>query len=140
MKKSVVRQELLRLTKLHRGKLKPEHVVQAAEPKNSVLHGCFEWDNTVAGLQYRLWQARSLIRVTVEYSDKVLEKVHTFVSLKSDRKTTGYRVLSEVLSDEEMRAQLLREALEDLNIFKKKYRVLQELSSVFEAIDRVTAQ
>ena len=61
----------LRRIEDRRGRLTPEQVVQAAEPEDSALHACFEWDNDAAGHAWRIEQARELIRrvrieVTVE--------------------------------------------------------------------------
>lgn len=45
------------------GTLTPEAVLADAADPESVLHDCFEWDDTKAAHQYRLDQARSLIRI-----------------------------------------------------------------------------
>jgi hypothetical protein len=47
------------------GLLTPAAVVAAAEPKDSPLHGAFEWRNSVAASRYREWQARQLIRAII---------------------------------------------------------------------------
>lgn len=54
-----------------RGRLTPAQVVEAARATSSALHDCFEWDDSVAAEQYRIDQAREIIRrvkiiVTVE--------------------------------------------------------------------------
>ena len=60
-----------------------------------------------------------------------------WVSLKSDRSGRGgYRSLVAVLSDEDMRTQLLRDAMEDMETFQQKYQHLTELAEVFEAMGR----
>jgi hypothetical protein len=48
-----------------------EAVVDAARDPTSPLHSYFEWNDTVAAEQYRLHQARSLIRAVtvIEYDD-----------------------------------------------------------------------
>jgi hypothetical protein len=47
---------------LTRGRLTPEAVVQAAAEPSNPMHSSFEWDDTKAGHQFRLVQARTLIR------------------------------------------------------------------------------
>jgi hypothetical protein len=42
--------------------LDPEEVVRVARNPKSILHDHFEWDDTLAGHQHRVDQARSLIR------------------------------------------------------------------------------
>jgi hypothetical protein len=129
--------ELKRIAIENGGLLKPEIVVEEARPKSSPLHSRFEWDDSVAGQQYRIWQARQLIRVSVELLAGTDEKMDVFVSLKTDRKDGGYRVMSQVLSDAEMRAQMLADALSELELFRDKYQKLKELAEVFSVIRKV---
>jgi len=62
--KKEVAAELARINAQHGG-LQASVVVAEAEPKDSPLHGEFEWDNKKAGHKYRLMQARTLIRLIV---------------------------------------------------------------------------
>ncbi len=55
-----------------RGQLKPEDVVTVAANPEHPLHDCFEWDDTMAAEQYRIDQARTLIR-SVRYEIQVNE-------------------------------------------------------------------
>lgn len=121
------------------GLLKPEAVVNHARDPSSALHACFEWDDTVAAHQHRLWQARQLIvRVTVVPA-KGREPVQAFVSLSDDRQDEGggYRATVSVMSDPARRAQLLAEAMADLDRLRAKYRGLEELAAVFQAAEEV---
>lgn len=140
MKNQDIILELKRIADASGGVLLPEAVVEAAKPLTSVLHNRFEWNDTVAGEAYRLWQARQLISVSVELIDSndpsTLSKV--FVSLAEDRRAgTGYRSLVSVMSDEAMREKLLRDALAQMEFFEKKYQRLQELAKVFEVMHEV---
>lgn len=129
--------ELKRIALEHGGLLKPEIVVDEARPKSSPLHSRFDWDNSSAAEKYRIWQARQLIAVSVELLAGTDEKMDVFVSLTTDRKEGGYRIMSQVLSDTEMREQMLDDALAELELFRDKYRRLKELSEVFTAIRKV---
>ncbi len=137
MNKKVIK-ELKRLAKENGGLLQPESVVEAARSNTSPLHSRFQWDNSIAAHEFRLWQARQLIRVTVEVLEATGEKFDVFVSLSPDRQreSGGYRVMVDVLSDKGMRDQLLKDALDDLILFKEKYAKLKELASVFAAIKK----
>jgi hypothetical protein len=42
-----------------------ESVVERASAETSAMHGCFEWDDSAAATEYRLNQARELIRSLV---------------------------------------------------------------------------
>lgn len=132
-------QELKRIAKENGGLLQPETVVDEARPITSPLHSLFEWDNTVAGQQYRIWQARQLIRVSVEVLAGTDKACEVFVSLTPDREreSGGYRIMADVLSDADLRNQMLSDALDELELFREKYRKLKELAAVFSAIKRV---
>ena len=55
------------------GMLETETVVRLAENQRSSLHGAFEWNNKKAGHEFRLIQARHMIRaltITVEDTDE----------------------------------------------------------------------
>lgn len=122
------------------GVLRAEDVVRlAANPKHP-LHDKFEWNNGKAASQYRLWQARELIRVSVTMLAESKTAIRAFVSLKDDRAKVGggYRAIHDVLSDAEMRDRLMGEALDELEDFKQKYKTLKELAPVFAATNAVT--
>lgn len=52
------------------GKVETTTVVDEARPKQAPLHPAFEWENSVAGEQWRLQQARHLVRSTEVVSEK----------------------------------------------------------------------
>ena len=119
------------------GTLKPEAVVAFAQDPNTALHSQFEWDDTKAGHQFRLEQARKVIRVRVRVLPQSNEPVRCYVSLPSDRREgQGYRTLVSVMSDEDRRQELLNMALAEAQQFKRKYEHLSELGDVFSAIDQ----
>ena len=131
--------ELQRIAAANGGILLPENVVEEARRKSSPLHSRFEWDDDKAAHEYRIWQARQLISVTVSFlPSKTQSPERIWVSLKEDRKGAGgYRPLVAVLSDADLRQQLLSDALEDLEFFQEKYKKLTELAEVFSAASRV---
>lgn len=129
---------LKRIADENNGLLLPEMVVEAARPLNSPLHSKFEWSNTKAANAYRLEQARRLIRVSVEIIPQSKKPTDVFVSLSTDRRKGGYRVVTEVLSNAQMRAQMLSDALAEMELFRAKYADLRELSMVFAAIRKVS--
>lgn len=128
--------ELKRIAAENDGVLLPERVVDAARSQASPLHSWFEWDDARASAAYRIWQARQLLSVTVEYvgigDNAKMSRV--FVSLKSDRKDGGYRTMVSVMSDAERRQQLMEDARQDMETFTNKYAELKELQVVFDAM------
>lgn len=131
---------LKKLAEDNDGILLPEQVVEAARSVKSPLHSRFEWDDGKAAESYRIWQARHLLRICVEYIKESKHPVEVFVSLTSDRGQGGYRVQTEVLSNAEMRRQLLADALAELEVFRNKYARLRELAIVFQAIRKTMAR
>jgi len=131
-------EKALRAIAAKNGILRPEDVVEEARNPKHVLHSRFTWDNTEAAEQWRLMEARTLIRVTVQVMGDGVE-APVFVSLTPDRvqRGGGYRVMSEVMADAAMRDQLLKDALAELNAFTRKYRELRQLAEVFSAIKKV---
>jgi predicted MarR family transcription regulator len=139
MSNPVIIAELKRIASEHGGILNPADVVREARPPESPLHSKFEWNDTKAAEDYRVWQARQLIRVVVEYvgsgDQAVMSKV--FVSLTSDREDGGYRPMVSVLADAGQRARLLADAVKEMESFEAKYKELQELVEVFDAMKSV---
>lgn len=80
-----------------------------------------------------------LIRVSVQIvpgTEDTMERI--WVSLKPDREIDGgYRSLISVMSDKQLRVQLLEDALGDMEVFEAKYRRLKELAAVFSAMKKV---
>lgn len=72
------------------GFLKPSLVLEHAVDKKSALHKHFEWDNSKASHNYRLIQARKLIRkVTITYEEKENRMVHVPAILVVGSTTPG---------------------------------------------------
>ncbi len=116
------------------GRIMPEDVVAAARSTRSPLHSHFEWDDTVAAQQYRLEQARYLLRVVVTTVPHTTTQVRAFVSLSNE---TGYRQTLNVMVNKDFRAQLLEDAYKDMERFRLKYQHLRELQGVIAAMTRL---
>ena len=139
---SQIRTELEQLRIANGGELvPPEQVVEfARRNRRSALHAEFEWDDTAAAQQYRLEQARRIIRLNINVlpTENGNVTVPMYVSLTSDRRTGGgYRTLESVMNNDDLREQLLEQALTELQRVRRKYQTLQELTPVFSALDRV---
>jgi len=122
------------------GVLKPETVVDAARDPESPLHRHFEWDDSVAAEQWHIIQARTLLRISVEYisNDSTETPSRVYVSLSTDQADEGgYRLTTNVMSDEDLREILLRDARRDMELFKTRYSRLKELASVIRAMNDV---
>lgn len=125
------------------GALLPQAVVEAAKSKESALHSQFQWDDGKAAGQYRLEQARRLIRVAVTVIPNISNKpMRQFVSISSLRHTgTGsYIAMVDVLSDEEQYAQARQDALEELLKLEARYRHIAEFQPIWDAINAAASE
>jgi hypothetical protein len=122
--------------------LTDDAILKAAAAKNHVLHNWFEWDDSAAAIQYRRDQARLLIRslevVYVETPDlktRVYEVEHK--SRPQDPQRTVYTTTEEVLANPESRDRLIAEAIRAAMQFRRRFKMLHELDSLINEIDRV---
>lgn len=127
-----IRKALLEVKNAHPERLlTAEATVEAAKDDESPLHSQFVWDDTEAAHNYRLAQARALIRrIIVTMPDDATETaVPKYVSLSSDRKKPGggYRETSEVLNNEELLAELEQTAKRDIDGLLRRYEMLKDL-------------
>ena len=136
------------LTKMARQKggiLKIEDVLEEARDESSILHKHFEWDNTAAAEQYRRQQARVLIqRCKISLVETEPVKIRAFVSLPADRENGGgYRLTSEVVSDETLKAEMLRDIQLTISRWTMKLHLMDKdlaeaILSVEDAISRTS--
>lgn len=84
--------ELERIRTKNEGKLTARNVVSEARAAKSPLHPVFEWDNKKAGTEYRLNQARTLIRAVRVIHEKTGEEEHKYVHIQpvKEEKSEGY--------------------------------------------------
>lgn len=136
--------ELREIQRANGGLLMPAAVVAYATDEKTALHSAFCWDDTEAAHQYRIEQARRLIRVTVTLIEPMGGKpqmVRAFVSLAQDRNGDdaegGYRFIPHIMRTAEGRAAVLETALAELEAFQTKYRDLKELSDVFAELSKL---
>jgi hypothetical protein len=129
--------ELLALKK--KGKLKAATVVEYAKNPKTALHSAFEWDDSKAAHQHRLWQAEHLIISVRIIEPKSNTPIQAFVSLGSDRKQKGggYRDTISVLSDKQLREELLMQAWREFRYWQEKYQSLVELTPIFTAAESI---
>lgn len=120
------------------GQIKPDIVVKDAKSDKSPIHTCFEWNDGKAAHEYRLYQARNLIRSVVIKKEGATRDVYVpkFVSVKKeDSSEREYMEIQGMMEDEYSRIQYLRQAYNELLNWKRKYADLEEFAAVFEAIE-----
>lgn len=145
--------ERLEALRLKRAGLTPESVLKDATNEASPLHPFFDWDDARAAKRFRLDQAGHLIRcVTVVIEDAPERQaglpavdapgsravtVRAFLPVHRPSGERIYESTARALGDVEYRRQVLKQAHSELDAVGRKYRELQELSEVVQAIDRV---
>ena len=122
------------------GELTTERVIVDARNPASPLHPLFEWSESEAAHQYRLVQARALIRaVIVRYrpaADAPARKVVAFVNVK-DGDRQYYTATAIALANPKQRAIVLRQAWEDFHALRRRYADLAEFAALFAALDEI---
>lgn len=127
--------ELLR--KQCKGELTPQDVLKDAKNNNSPLHSFFEWDEGKAAEQYRLQQARGLIRAVVAvYVDGKNKAVRSKAYVHIAEKTAPhYRETGHAMSQTKTRNMVLQRAWQELSAWRKRYQDLKAFSELFDVID-----
>lgn len=115
----------------------PQEMVDMARDENSELHKCFEWNDTVAAEKYRLQQARTILSMLVFRPKTEEERSVRVFSLTTEKST--YQPTKQFLVQADEYQDLLKRALAELEAFKRKYRTINELEGLFEAIDAIEA-
>lgn len=132
-----IARELELIAKKYRGVLPAEAVVDWARTHTqSELHAQFTWDDGEAAEKWRLHQARNIIlKVTIELPKG--GETRAWVNLPSDRTSEApvYRPIVRVMTDTDMRQELLESVKAELGRMREKHSHLTELASVWTAID-----
>lgn len=118
-------------------KITPQEMIEKARNERSELHKCFEWNDTVAAEKYRLQQARVVLSMLVFKPKTEEEQLVRIFSLTTEKST--YQPTKQFLVQSDEYQDLLKRALAELETFKKKYRTINELEGLFEAIDAIEA-
>lgn len=121
------------------GELTPQLVVDDARPVGSPLHNRFEWNDEVAGEQYRLVQAQKLIRsvrISVESpvtGEKFFVREFTSNTEAGDTATGRYTPTEEIVTDDQALKLLLLEFQREIEDLKKRYGHLEQFADLMRA-------
>ena len=116
--------------------LSPASLLDASRDENAPLHGEFEWDDAKAAESYRLKQAGDLIRnIRIVIDDSQEQPERAFVNVNYGQ--SAYVSLQSALTNESWKESLLCSAKRDMELFRAKYRRLEELAEVLTAMQKV---
>lgn len=115
-------------------KLTRESIVEYAKNKESELHKCFEWDDSIASEKYRLYQASQIltsIAIVVDDTKPKRKATRMYVSIKNEQENEReYKSIVEVLENDEEYKQLVIKAEQDFISYKQKYEELIQLKDL----------
>lgn len=139
IKAELANDELMRLYKKD-GKITAPRVVEIARPKDAVLHPAFEWRDKQAAEEYRLIQARHLIRQVVIFNAADKTENPAFVHVRVvDQAEGAYHPIEVVAEDTNLFAAAYEEALEKLAGAKRAIDALERIAKRADEPDRVAA-
>jgi hypothetical protein len=132
-----VGQEINCLIEKHNGHIQPKAIVNAARPKSSPLHKCFDWNDRTAAEKYRQEQAKYLLRAIVvvekpENSEPLL--VRAFVSVPDDDKLV-YTTINRAAQNPQQWDHVLDCAIQEIQAWRQKYKDLQLFARIHDEID-----
>ena len=111
-------------------------VVKKAKDENSEMHSIFEWDDSVAGEEYRKIQAGKMVRnLVIVRSDETEEKTNVRYFVSTGKRDSTYTPTRLVIRNQDAYEQLLERAYAELRAFKEKYSTLSELEEILALID-----
>ena len=111
-------------------------VVEKAKDKNSEMHSIFEWDDSVAGEEYRKIQAGKMVRnLVIVRNDETEEKTNVRYFVSTGKRDSTYTPTRLVIRNQDAYKQLLERAYAELRAFKEKYSTLSELEEILALID-----
>lgn len=128
------------LAKTKGGVLLVDDVLNAAQNPKCVLHKHFQWDDSKAAEAYRRMQARQLIQKCTVTIDKAPDvQIRAFVSLTADQNAGGgYRMTAEVLSDADLKAELMHDMMVTIAKWKKQISLLdKETTAIINKLEDI---
>jgi len=126
-------------------------IISEAEKKSSPLHDLFEWDDTEAAKLYRLQQARILVNeVKVIIDEKeyyAFENISVAVCYNNNDKNSSettseriYKPIIEILSNQEMKDQVIASALRQHRYWEEQNSKYVELMPIIKTASKVRKQ
>ena len=154
--KEAIAARLEKLTKLNKGRLTPANVMHDARNLKSPQHDQFEWDDGKASEQYRLDQARTLIRTvrleirterriisTVRYvrdpSANQFEQGYVDVTSLRNNKTLAYEALEDELKRAKVSMDRALDFAETLNMRDMVDQIIEHIELMQRGIEKQAA-
>lgn len=109
----------------------PSIVLNEARNPSNPLHSHFEWDDSIAGEEYRKIQARNLIQsVKIKYvtpnSDDETKYVRKYVSIQTKDEGHQYKAIEDIAKDDILTEITLRNMEREWRQLKNRYGHFRE--------------
>lgn len=119
--------------------VEPQVVVDESRDEDAALHPAFEWDDETAANLHRCETARQIVRsIRVIDEDGEIQSSPVWVAITTpETGDRGYAETTKVWTHEDLKAQVLNEAIKQLHGLRDRYQNLSELAEVFDAINRL---
>ena len=115
------------------GLIQPERVIEVASDETSPLHRHFEWDDSEAAYEYRLVQARKLIRsVTIIRVDSPPRYVNVTIKRVEGGYRRGYVQTEKAVVDPDLYEQVVMDASKGIRAYQSR---LQAFTRARKAAD-----
>ena len=113
----------------------PQNIVDYAEEHpDSELYKCFTWDDRKAANEWRKAEARQVVRLLVFADDETKQPTQIRVLQKA---TDAYEPVKTIVRNNDEYAKLLARAKAELKAFRERYKQINELEKVLDAIDEL---
>lgn len=127
------------------GVVSAAQVVGVAKDPSNPLHHFFTWDDSIAAHEYRLSQARYMLRSVIVRTDEGegSRPPRLTAVVVTDAGDRGYATMATITASESLMVQVLAQAKRDLEAWYHKYQQLSELAEmrgVFGEIRRVVSE
>lgn len=118
--------------------LTAKNLLDANRDENAPLHSEFEWRNDIAAEKYRENQARHIIACFCVRAETTTgeqsEPVRAFLKTAPE---SEYQSLNVILQSADSHSAMLSMALRELEVFRKKYKMLSELKPLFDVMEDI---
>ena len=108
--------------------------------KKHIIHGLIEWDDTIAGEEFRLQQVRNIVNhVTIEIKeigDGLPVRAFFSVTKQDNGENVVYVDLNQTFSDDYYRGQVISRAKSELSNWQERYHQYTELRGIVGSISK----
>lgn len=120
-------------------KLTAQDLVDVSRPETAPLHSQFEWDDGIAGEEWRKHQARHIINMLIIRTEKA-EPIRAFFKIDTSKGCNKYESIKTIVNTPDKHQMLIDQAFRELQAFRAKYSALKELGPVWRGLDEASVQ